>query len=278
MRDISSAGTNILLLFKGALVGVAIMIPGLSGGTMAVVTGIYEKVIGFMSDPLSGISDKDRSLFMARVVTGAVLSIIAVSQVMDVLLSRYYALTMFTFLGMVIGGIPVVARRHEDMRISFHRCLAFIAGSVVVGLLVILNRTVGISAGSTGPSDMSKWFLLFGGFSAGGAMIVPGISGSLVLLLLGQYAYMVASVKNMAFVPILLFSAGALLGIVFFSKAIKFFLRERPALTYYMVLGLIVASCFKMFPGMPRNWIEALFSSGLFFCGAAIPFFLARHA
>ncbi len=262
---------NFFLMVKGAFIGIANVIPGLSGGTIAVTLGIYDRIIEAISNIISGKIKKEDISFLIKISFGAGLSIIMLSQVMEFLLMDHYKNTMYFFLGLVIGGLPGLIMVRSDMKVTFQRSVLFVLGAILVFGLVFLNM---LQTGGVSPDGYILLSLLFAGFFSGAAMIIPGLSGSLVLLILGQYAYIISSVKNFSIRPIVIFGIAALAGIALFSKIIAYFIRKAPSETYYLILGLIIASCFKMFPGMPEGLTELVKHFSLFFAGGAISFFL----
>jgi len=119
-------------------------------------------------------------------------------------------------------------------------------------------------------------FLLFSGFMAGGGMIVPGVSGSFILVLMGQYAIIISAIKGFVIAPLVFVAVGAGAGIFVFSNIIQLCLRKAPAGTYYFILGLLAASLWAMFPGMPTNTLMVLAGGVIFFVGAGISYLLIK--
>jgi len=184
-------------------------------------------------------------------------------------------------MGLILGGIPVVISSHRDMRVRTTRIIAFVLGMIMVlGISILGNdngaantpQAVGVSCGT-----YRCFAILIAGFFAGGAMIVPGISGSFILVLMGQYAVIIAAVKDLAVGPLLSMAAGAAIGILVFSRIIEACLERIPALTYYFILGLITASFYKIFPGIPAGGSVALLPClGVFAAGAVVSYALSK--
>jgi len=275
---------SLTLVFKGAVIGVANIIPGVSGGTLAVILGIYDRVIeaipGFFTEPGKRWS---YAFFLAKIFIGAAVSILLLANVMDYLLRTHFAVTMFVFMGLILGGIPSVAKAHGDMKTSFPRVAAFILGAgLVLGVSFLggeNSKTEVITAGALDSMSLGALlYLSFCGFLAGGAMIVPGVSGSFVLVLLGKYALIIASIKSLAVKPLGIFAAGTAVGILVFSKLMAILLKKNPAGTYYFILGLVLASVYEIFPGVPAGKTAGLYClAGLVF-GTIFSCWLSRTA
>jgi putative membrane protein len=255
---------TLVLFLKGGAIGVANIIPGVSGGTIAVVLGLYDRLIEAISDFFTK-PDRRREhfMFLFKVFAGAAVFLLLLANLMDFLLKEYFAPTMFLFIGLILGGIPAVVRSHGDMKINLSRLFFLICGVIfITGIsffggadtyaLVSADKLTSISA-------RGVIMLVLAGFLAGGAMIVPGVSGSFILVLIGQYALIVAAIKALAVKPLFAVAAGAVAGILVFSKIIDVLLKKVPAGTYYFILGLISASIYVIFPGVPYGWIYGLY-------------------
>jgi len=270
-----------VLLVKGGVIGLANIIPGLSGGTLAVVLGVYDKLIEAIAHFFRDAERRwEHITFLVRIFAGAAIAIFFLSSLMDFLLEYHFNQTMFLFMGLILGGIPPVVRAHEDMKIRTSRILAFVLGMIVVIGLSMLARDCiqsGVSEVSFNALDnKALLMILIAGFFAGGAMIIPGISGSFILVLAGQYAVIIWAVKTLAFKPLIFMAIGAASGILVFSKIIEVCLEKIPSLTYYFILGLILASFYKIFPGVPMNKFAMLYAIGAFACGTGISYGLSK--
>ncbi|MFH1305442.1 MAG: DUF368 domain-containing protein [Candidatus Omnitrophota bacterium] len=272
---------TVVLFLKGGIIGIANIIPGVSGGTLAVMLGIYDRFIEAIAKFFEEPSKRwGYTLFLIKIMAGAGVALVLLARVMIFLLTSHFYATMFLFIGLILGGVPAVIRSHGDMRIRTARILAFVLGMIVVfgiGLVGKEHAAALYSAEATIIPDASAYpILLAAGFFAGGAMVVPGISGSFILVLLGQYAVIIAALKDLALKPLGVVAAGAVIGILLFSKIIDFCLRKIPSLTYYFILGLILASVCKIFPGLPPENSQIFLCAGTFTGGIAISYLLAR--
>ncbi|MDD4956065.1 MAG: DUF368 domain-containing protein [Candidatus Omnitrophica bacterium] len=252
MVPITSLTGAVSLFVKGMVIGVANIIPGVSGGTIAVVLGVYARLIEAISCFFSPKAKKGTYiLFLGILGSGAVVAIGAFAGVMQYLLSEHYRITMFLFVGLIAGGVPAMFRAHDDMGVSTTRILAFVMGMILmIGLAMV--RMEGNVSGSVeaGSGLIYRSMLVISGFFAGGAMIVPGISGSFMLVLMGQYSAVLNAVREMAVGILFFVGMGAAVGILVFSKIMDICIKKIPAGTYYFILGLIAASIYKIYPGL----------------------------
>ena len=246
---------TLFLIVKGGIIGIANIIPGVSGGTLAVVLGIYDRLIaaisGFFTQPDMRWA---HFRFLAKIFTGAAVFILLLANLMDYMLNEHYSATMFLFSGLIIGGIPAVIRSHHDMKPGYRRAAMLAAGALFIVLLPESVNDAAVSSGViSSPAPGGYLLLALGGFLAGGAMIVPGVSGSFILLILGQYENIVKAIKGFDIVILAIVGIGAVLGIVVFSRMIYILLKKFPAFTYYFILGLIAGSLVRIFPGVPGS-------------------------
>ncbi len=271
---------HVKLVLKGGIIGVANIIPGVSGGTMAVVLGVYEDLIDAISNFFTNKEKRNFYVwFLLKIAFGAVVAILALSWVMDFLLLNYPKKTYLFFIGLIAGSIPSIYNAHDDMKPNISSVIAFFAG-----VLLILSfawffpeadktKDIGFQYDATGSGLI---LLLVGGFFAGGSMIVPGISGSFVLVLLGQYRVVIIAIKELNFILLGVIAVGAGLGVWAFAKLINLLLKSFPKQTFYFILGLVVASLYPIFPGLPNGIIQASFAIMLAFLGAGIAYGLGN--
>ena len=269
---------NFLLMIKGGLIGIANIIPGVSGGTMAVVLGIYEQLIDAISNFATDRSKrKEYILFLAMIGGGAAGAVVALSFLMKFLLANYPEFTYLFFIGLIIGSVPSIYRTHSDMRATPSGIASFLAGA---GLILFLTLYFGdvekpSAAATVGAIDSAAFIMLvISGVLAGGSMIVPGISGSFLLVLLGQYQLVISAVADHRLDVLAIVAAGAVAGILSFARLIQYLLRRFPSQTIYFILGLVIASLYPIFPGLPKSAVHFTAGTLLVLCGIGLSFFL----
>lgn len=239
--------------FKGILIGIANIIPGVSGGTMAVSMGVYDKMIMAITGLRKDI--KNSILVLLPYVVGAVAGIGALSYMVEYTLSHYPMQTSGIFIGLVIGGIPMIFNKIEGTKINVANMVSFFTFLLIVIGMAFLNGNEG-SATDIAISVGSVIQLFFIGMIASATMIIPGVSGSLVMMILGFYGIIISNISNFisalsnfdmpailhGFGVLFPFGIGLLLGIGIIAKMIEMLFKKVPTLTYWAILGLIFGS------------------------------------
>lgn len=248
-----------LLYLKGLCMGAADLIPGVSGGTVAFITGIYEELL----DAISSINrellvavfklDLKKALgmvhakFLAVLFGGMLTSIFALATLMHFLMNNHKIHTWSLFCGLIAASIIVIFKQLERP-LRPGNLLWILIGTVFAYLVVGLIPV-------TTPQDL--WFIFICGLISISAMILPGLSGSFLLLILGKYEYITGAVKD-PFVPgnwsvLFTFVAGAIVGALGFTKVLNWFLKHYRSLTMAFLTGVLVGSMRKVWP-----WKEVL--------------------
>ena len=252
---------NIILGVKGFIMGIANIIPGVSGGTLALTLGIYERFIGAISHFFSNL--KENIKFLLPIAIGLCLAILSMSRVIDYSYEHFPIPTTLFFVGLVIGGIPMlyhkVKGKKEGKQISSWIILLMTFSLVIV--MAFADQLFGTTA-KVNLSGLNLWgylILFCVGVIAAATMVIPGVSGSLVLMLLGYYYPILKVVKSLTKFENLgeNIMIGVLVGIVLISKIIEFLLKKFETKTYYGVLGFIFASVLAI-PISTYNEVENL--------------------
>lgn len=241
---------------KGMLIGIANIIPGVSGGTMAVSMGIYDKLIHSLTNLKKEFKESIR--FLLPILLGAGAAIVALSFVITFLLKEYPLETNFAFIGLIVGGLPAICKNIKNTKgkkISVANILALlIFFGIVVGMALMGDAK---SAAADISFSFSNVLILFGvGIIAAATMVIPGVSGSMILMLLGYYEPVISSIKE--FIQSLVhmdgqgiltgcgilipFGLGAVFGIFAIAKIIEIIFTKWPLVAYFAIIGLIIAS------------------------------------
>lgn len=268
----------LLTLLKGVVIGIANAIPGVSGGTMAVILKIYDQFLNAIS--LSPKKLKENWRFLIFIGGGMLLGILLAAKVLGFLFEHYSGPTQLFFWGIIIGSIPLIWREvlKSDTRYSgklfppgIFTPLNILVGLLGLGLVLATAfmtgdvETLGESASALKFSLPLGIYLVVVMFVAAIAMLLPGLSGSFVLLLLGGYQTVITAVNSLSSpnfdVLAVLFSTalGAGLGLLLGAKGIATLLKKYRLTTYWGILGLILGSLYAIFPtqGMPKSQIAA---------------------
>ena len=238
---------NIILMLKGMVIGVANIIPGVSGGTLMITLGLYEEIINTISHFFKNF--KKNLKFILPIAIGMVISILLLSKVISLCLDKYPFPTTFFFIGLILGGIPLLWRKASAAKGKIGNWIVFIITFGIVLTFAFLKS--GDAVVDLTNLDLSGYLMLgLVGVVSASTMIIPGISGSFVLMLLGYYKPIVDTIKNLTnlenigqnILILIPFGIGLVLGIVGVAKLIEYLFNKYPVKTYYGVLGFVIAS------------------------------------
>ncbi|MDP8221281.1 MAG: DUF368 domain-containing protein [Candidatus Stygibacter frigidus] len=256
-------------LVKGLVIGVANIIPGISGGTFALILGIYERLINAIGN-LNGEFVKDlfsRKIlsalkridfwFLVRIFLGAIISIVLLSKVIEYFLEQQHDPTYAFFVGLIIPSIAVPWKMMQRRKMP--EFIWFIIGTLFllalsIGFGHLNDQKMEIKAQAellTAVDLHSIWQLVFAALSGAlaiSAMILPGISGSFVMLLLGQYKNMVTAINNRDLIFIAALGIGMVIGIIMFTRLLNMLLKKFHSQTIAFLIGLMIASLFTLWP------------------------------
>ena len=236
------------LIFAGIVIGVANVIPGVSGGTMAVVFGIYDELIGVISFNIKAIFGKWR--FWVPLAIGMGIGIIAFSKIVTFLFEHFPVQTQYFFAGIVLGSIPLILKRTSLTlkRENLGNWISALVCLLIMLLMVFINTDNMISTIQTELTFEFGARLLLGGAFAAFAMIIPGISGSFLMVILGIYSSVIASVSDFNLPIICVVAVGVIIGIFAGAKGVQVLLGKFPKQTYGAIFGLVIGSVFAVLP------------------------------
>lgn len=239
----------LLLVLKGCAMGAADVVPGVSGGTIAFISGIYEELINsiksidlqalklFFSGKFKGFWEKINGNFLLSVVCGIGISIFSLAKLMTWLLTNHPIYIWSFFFGLIIASSVLVSK--EIRKWDIFTIIALIAGACIAYTITVL---------SPASTPETWWFVMLSGAIAICAMILPGISGAFILLLMGKYTYLMTAVSQLNFGTITVFVIGAVIGIVSFSHLLSWLLKNYHTLTVALLTGFMVGSLNKVWP------------------------------
>lgn len=275
----------LMLILKGMIIGIANIIPGVSGGTLMITLGIYQDVIETISHFFKDIKKSLKLVIPLGI--GMVLSILILSKIISVCLDKYPFPTTFFFIGLIIGGIPLLWKKVSASKYKYNNWLVFLITFGIVLLFTFLKS--GDYVLSFDNLSLSGYIGLFiVGMIAAATMVVPGISGSFVLMLLGYYEPIVNTVKDLTNFSLLShnllilipFGIGIVVGIILVAKLIEWLLKKYPIKTYYGVLGFVIASIISIIKPLLSNGtsiIEVIISIILLIVGGIIAYKLGEE-
>jgi putative membrane protein len=228
----------------GTIVGVASMLPGVSGGIIAVCFGIYERLIADLADLRHRL--KMDFVFISIIGLGILFGMVISAFGLDYLMNKYLVLALFFFFGLIIGQIPELwnITKPKNNKFNKYNVIALIIGFSV--MLVILKMGIGEEV-SVGHNIWSYLCLIFVGVVIAVSKLAPGISGSAILLALGLYQPLMNAVTNYDWALLIPLGIGLIVGILGFAKVINYALNYHRISTYCAILGLTVGSVIVIF-------------------------------
>ena len=240
-------------ILKGMVIGIANIVPGVSGGTMMVAMGIYDKLIHCITHLFSEF--KKSVLFLIPIAIGMGIAIVGSSFGLEYLFAHFPIQTNLLFIGLIVGGLPAIWKNVKGNSIKAGHVLAGLVFFALVVGLAVMGETEGNAADlSFGLVNVLK---LFGvGIIASATMVIPGVSGSMILLLIGYYNPILTAINDFiralvafdmngiltGFGILIPFGLGVVAGVFAIAKLIEIIFEKFPLYAYWAIIGLIVAS------------------------------------
>ena len=252
-------------ILQGMVVGIANIIPGVSGGTMMVAMGLYDKLIHSITHLKSEF--KESMKLLLPIFAGAGLAIVLLSRLFEFLLANYPIPTNFAFCGLIAGSLPFIFKKVKGHSVSTGKLIPFFIFFGIVILMAVLGENGGAAADvSFGLVNILKLFAV--GVIAAATMVVPGVSGSMMLMLLGYYDTIIETIND--FIDALIafnlnevlrvfgilapFGFGIVIGIFAIAKLIEFIFKKAEIHAYYGIIRLILASPIAIL--MKTDWSQ----------------------
>ena len=235
-------------LFGGIAVGIANIIPGVSGGTMLVIFDLFEKLTNSINDIFKKNTDtrKQSIIFVLKVLIGIAIGLVGFAKILGYTLNHMEAETIFFFVGLILFSVPIIIR--NEMKNQKFNIIFFLIGILLIVILEYLNIK-GITGKAGSVIGIIHYITLIGlGIIGGASMILPGISGSMVMLVLGKYEMVrgyidkITSLDINIYIKLAVFAIGVLLGIVLSAKILSSLLKKHKGNTISLILGFVIAS------------------------------------
>jgi len=240
----------VVISLKGMAMGAADVVPGVSGGTIAFISGIYEELLNsissfnfslinvFKNEGFKSVWIKVNGNFLVSLFVGILISVLSLAKLIESMLENHPIVIWSFFFGLVLASIIYIGKQITKWTKGSFLCL--ILGAILAFYITTLNPMVS--------ANSSHWFLFLAGMIAICAMILPGISGSFILVLLGAYKPVLNALNTKDFVSIIIFLVGAILGLLSFSRILKWLFSTYKNYTLATLTGFILGSLNKIWP------------------------------
>ncbi len=241
----------IIILLKGSAMGAADVVPGVSGGTIAFISGIYEELLesinsvnftnlkGLFSKGFKSFWKSINGNFLACLFLGIAISVFSLAKLLHFLLDEYPILIWSFFFGLIVASAIYVAKQIKNW--DYKRLIGIVIGTVIAYLITEITPVPEVEI-------TPYWFVFVSGMVAICAMILPGISGSFILVLMGQYEFILKSVTGLKMSYILTFGIGAVVGLISFSNVLSWLLKKYHDITVAFLAGFMIGSLNKVWP------------------------------
>jgi putative membrane protein len=262
------------LIAKGLVVGASMLVPGVSGGTTAIILGIYDKLIRAISGFFRDI--RGNLLYLAIFCLGAGAGMLLFARAILFAVESWHFPMMFFFIGAIVGGIPMLYRQAKVKRFSpLFILYAAIGVAIVLSLGYLPKPQTDFSGGGIGNVIM----MLVSGIIIAVALVLPGISTSHMLLVLGMYNATLTAIETLNFGYLVPIAAGVGAGIILTTKLLETALEKFPDISYFVIIGFVLGSLVskEVFPGVPQG-IEILVCLLTFAAGYAALRFVSRFS
>jgi len=248
---IRSIKDYIVITLKGIAMGAADVVPGVSGGTIAFISGIYEELIEsiksinlknlkvLFKEGFKSFWSSINGFFLLSLVLGIGISILSLAKLFHFLLDTFPIFVWSFFFGLIVASAIYVAMQIRGW--NYKILLSILVGTVIAFLITMITPV----AESGNPSYL---YILICGMVAICAMILPGISGSFILLLMGQYKFILSVVSDMKINYIAIFGVGAVIGLISFSNVLSWLLKKFHDVTVAFLAGFMIGSLYKVWP------------------------------
>ena len=244
-----NSGNTVIRVIKGFIIGASMLVPGASGGTMAIILGIYDELIHAVSGFRQNI--KENSILLGTYALAGVLGIVIFSRPLLSAVTMWNKPMLFLFLGAIIGSIPPLYRKVSVSTIRPVNVCVALAGALLGIMTMYLPEGAFRMTTEFDPFNCAMLFLA--GVIIAIALILPGISGSYILLMLGMYDLTLIAIKELDLFYLLPLAAGALAGTFLTAGILEREMQRHPQFTYMLIIGFMLGSLAQVYPGLPGS-------------------------
>ena len=214
----------------------------LVAGVFCVAFGLYEKLIDSCLHFFKNI--KKNTTFLLPIILGVLVSIFLFSNFLQAAFKNFYIITSYAFIGLILGSVPIVFKQAEVSKITFSHIICLILSFVFSIYLIVLEKNAIYSL-----SSFSNSYLILAGVLMSAGIVIPGVSKTVILMMLGIYSSYLSAISTLNFSILLPLCIGLILGSVIFMFLINFLFSHFKSYTYFLILGFVLGSVLVIFPG-----------------------------
>jgi putative membrane protein len=259
----------VLRVFKGAIIGTGAILPGISGGVLCVVLGVYQPMMALLAHPIKTFKTHARLLF--PIIIGVALGFVGLARVVEWMFNASFNLAVWLFIGLIIGTLPsLFEEAGKEGRTSGSWAALGFSSVAVFGILLFLK-----SGTSLNITPNIGWFFVCG-ILWGVSLVAPGMSSSSILIFLGLYEPMAAGIADLS--PHVMFPliAGILLMLIVSARAVNYLFEKHYSIAFHIIIGFVIASTLIIIPLNFKNTADLVFSIGCFVVGFAVAWAMDR--
>lgn len=246
--------SNVYKLFSGLIIGIGVILPGVSGSVIAILLGIYDKIIYILNDSRKKLVDKIKELF--PILIGIMFGVMLFGNILLILIKRYEIEVKYLFIGLILGGVPILKQEieiKEKSKINYKYTII----TLIISLVLFISSDFNVINLEYSSNSFIK--MLVAGFLYISGKIIPGISSSFFLMVLGLYDYILNIMSNpflltvIDLIQLIPFIIGVIIGFIILIKIINKLLSNYFVKTYSAIIGFILGSIIAIYPGFEFN-------------------------
>ena len=266
---------------KAFVVGSTMTVPGVSGGSMAMILGEYDNLIASVNGLLNKKRFKASFIYLCIFALAALAGIFLISKPLSILIDKHRLIIMYFFLGAIIGTIPMIVKsstlKASDM--SLLRILISVA-SIAIGIAIVLSIKYlpsGIFSVSSSFNAKMLFAEIIGGIFLSIGFVLPGVSFSYLLVVVGLYEDVLRAVNELDIIPYIPLGIGLVIGVMLLTGILSWAMKNKPNVTYLMIFGFLLGSIGTVYPGLPDG-ISILYCTVSFVIGAAVIYIISLYS
>ncbi len=234
---------------KGMALGAGAIAPGVSGGALAVIFGLYDKITNFIAH--LNINFKRNLIFFIPIGIGAVVGVLAFSRIIEFLFANYEVEARYAFVGLMLGTFPIAVKEANKKGFKKTYMIPFIASFLLTIVLTYIGNN---SVNAVMNAGNEPAHLILYGLIIGFGTIIPGVSASVILMYIGAYELVIGAISNFKIMFLFFLGIGFILSVLLFAKLISMLFAKMYGMMYYTILGLVLGSIISIFPGFEMTF------------------------